>query len=217
MVIKNKPVSTSFYSSSICFLDGMFLLVQGDPHKAYSLCKPYINLFSGLVMNRLFRSLVKRSEIKLFQKYDTACRTEILICRAAYNLSGNNIQLHSANEMYYHYVDEKIKYFFFFHSQNIVKGWFSAWKDILLKLCAEPTTHWLNKMKTNEKRNLYETTSWRKKIESEIGMFILTVYYISFVFSLNLVVLDLMLFREVSFYRDLSEYWQQWCKFLVVP
>lgn len=68
MVIKNKPVSASFYSTSICFLDEMFRLVQGDPLKAYSLCKLYINLFSGLVMNRLFRSLVNRSEIQLFQK-----------------------------------------------------------------------------------------------------------------------------------------------------
>lgn len=37
-------------------------------------------------------------------------------------------------------------------------------------------------MKTNEKKNLYETTSWGEKIESEIGMFVLTVYYMSFVF-----------------------------------
>lgn len=68
MVIKNKPGSISFYSPSLCFVAEMFLLVQGDPHKAYSLCKPYINLFSGLVVNRLFRSLVNRSEIQLFQK-----------------------------------------------------------------------------------------------------------------------------------------------------
>lgn len=124
------------YSASICSLDEMFLLVQRDPHKAYPLCKPCVNLFSGLVMNRIFISLVNRSEIQLFQMWDSACGIEILICRAAYDLSGNNIQLHSANEMYYHYDDEKIKYFFFFHSQNIVNGWFSAWKDILLKLCA---------------------------------------------------------------------------------
>lgn len=84
--------------------------------------------------------------------------------------------------MYYHYADEKIKYFFFFRSQNIVNGWFSAWKDILLKLCAEPTTRWLSKMKTNEKRNIFfETNLQKKKKENrEMGMFILIVYYISF-------------------------------------
>lgn len=88
--------------------------------------------------------------------------------------------------MYYHYADEKIKYFFFFHSQNIVNGWFSAWKDILLKLCAEPTTHWLSKMKTNEKRNLHETTLWGggggKGETQEIGMLILIAYCIFFAF-----------------------------------
>lgn len=107
--------------------------------------------------------------------------------------------------IYYHYVDEKIKYFFFFHSQNIVNGWFSAWKDILLKLCAEPTTRWLSKMKTNEKKNLYETTSWGKKIESEIGMFVLTVYYMSFVFPFKGCLVGSYAFQSSDFLQ-----WFQW-------
>lgn len=119
-------------------------------------------------MKNLFISLANRSEILFFQMQDSACRIEKLICTAAYDLSGNNIQLHTTNEMYYHYADEKIKYFFFFYSQNIFNGWFSAWKDILLKLCAEPTTRWLSKMKTNEKRKLHESTLWEKK-ERERG------------------------------------------------
>lgn len=73
-------------------------------------------------MKNLFISLANRSEILFFQMQDSACRIEILICTAAYDLSGNNIQLHTTNEMYYHYADEKIKYFFFFYSQNIFNG-----------------------------------------------------------------------------------------------
>lgn len=173
-------------------------------------------------MKNLFISLANRSEILFFQMQDSACRIEILICTAAYDLSGNNIQLHTTNEMYYHYADEKIKYFFFFYSQNIFNGWFSAWKDILLKLCAEPTTRWLSKMKTNEKRKLHESTLWEKREREregknwEMGMFILIVYYTSFVFLFQSCLVGLCVLQSSDFFK-LFKSWKQWCIFLVVP
>lgn len=156
-------------------------------------------MFSDLSNEQAFHKLSEQKWYSVFPNV-SVCRIEILICSAAYDLSGNNIQLHTANEMYYHYADEKIKYFFFFHSQNIVNGWFSAWKDILLKLCAKPTTRWLSKMKTNEKRNLYENTSWKKereRIEKWGCSFLLS-------FLFNLILLDCLFFKAVTFSSTLS-------------
>lgn len=164
----NEAVSVSFYSASTCTPHKIFFLMQGHPYKACTLCKPHVNVFSGLSNEQAFHKFSEQKWYSVFPNV-SVCRIEIIICSAAYDLSGNNIQLHSANEMYYHYADEKIKYFFFFHSQNIVNGWFSAWKDILLRLCAEPTTHWLSKMKTNEKKETCMRILHEKKRELRNG------------------------------------------------
>lgn len=180
----NEAVSVSFYSASTCTPHKIFFLMQGHPYKACTLCKPHVNVFSGLSNEQAFHKFSEQKWYSVFPNV-SVCRIEIIICSAAYDLSGNNIQLHSANEMYYHYADEKIKYFFFFHSQNIVNGWFSAWKDILLRLCAEPTTHWLSKMKTNEKKKPVWEYFMKKRENWEMGTFILAMYYTSFVFPIQ--------------------------------
>lgn len=67
-----------------------------------------------------------------------------------------------------------------------------------------PLVDWV-RWKQMKKKNLYETTSWGKKIESEIGMFILTVYYMSFVFPFKGCLVGSYAFQSSDFLQ-----WFQW-------